>query len=55
MMNNKPTSFEELKALVSSGEIEIMLQEDFQDGTTHLLVCDNRRTYEEGEIYEVIL
>jgi hypothetical protein len=44
-----------LADLVKTGDIEIMLQEDLDDGTTSLLVCDNRRSYEEGEVYEIIV
>lgn len=51
----KPTSFPELKTLVDAGDIEVMLQEDQDDGTTRVLLCDHRRTYEEGEIYEIIV
>ena len=51
----KPTDFAELKALVDSGDIEVMLQEDLDDGATRVLLCDRRRTFEEGEIYEIIV
>jgi hypothetical protein len=51
----KPESFDELKALHDAGDIEVMLEEDLDDGATRLLVCDHRRTYEEGEIYELIV
>ena len=51
----KPTSFDELKQLVENGDISVMLQEDLPDGTTRLLIQDNRRTYDEGEIYEIII
>ena len=51
----KPRNAEELKQLVDDHDIEIMLAEDLDDGTTRLLICDNRRTYEEGEIYELIV
>jgi len=46
---------DELKNLLASGDIEILLQEDVGDGTTRLLICDRRRTYKEGEIYETIV
>lgn len=49
----KPQSFEELKQLVDSGLIEVLLSEDNDDGTMRVLVCDSRLTYEEGEIYEL--
>lgn len=51
----KPKNLDELEALINSGDIEVMLQEDLDDGTTRLLICDHRRTYEEGEIYEVVI
>ncbi len=51
----KPRNAEELKALVDAHEIEIMLSEDLPDGTSRLFICDNRRTFEEGEIYELII
>ncbi len=54
-MAEKPKSFDELKQLVVNEDIEILLQEDLPDGTTRLLIQDNRRTYEEGEIYELIV
>lgn len=49
----KPQSFDELKILIDAGDIEILISEDLDDGTTRLLICDNRRT--EGEIYELII
>ena len=51
----KPRNAEELKQLVDDHEIEIILAEDLDDGTTRLFICDNRRTYEEGEIYKIIV
>ncbi len=51
----KPKTFEEVEQLIASGNIEVMIQEDLPDGTTRLFICDNRRTYEEGEIYEIII
>jgi hypothetical protein len=51
----KPKSFDELKNLVDTGDIEIMISEDLDDGTTRLLIHDHRRTYEEGEVYELIV
>lgn len=51
----KPRSYEEVIALKEANEIEVMLAEDLPDGTTRMLICDNRRTYEEGEIYEIII
>lgn len=55
MDKDKPKNEEELKALVDSKEVEILLYEDLPDGTTRLLICDHRRSYEEGEIYELIV
>ncbi len=54
-MKSKPKTLDELKVLFDSGDIEIMLSEDMEDGTTRILICDHRRTYEEGEIYEIII
>ncbi len=51
----KPQSLDELKALRNSGDIEIMLAEDMADGTTRILICDHRRTFEEGKIYEIVI
>ena len=54
-MVDKPKSFEELRQLVENGDIEVLIQEGVSDGTTRLLVRDNRRSYEEGEVYELIV
>lgn len=54
-MTEKPKSIEEVKTLISNGDIEIMLAEDLPDGTTRLLVCDYRRTFDENEVYEIIV
>ena len=51
----RPETIEELKSLVDAGDIEILLSEEIADGTTHLLVQDNRRTFEEGELYEIVV
>ena len=51
----KPQNEAELRQLVEAGDIEIMLAEDLEDGTSRLLLCDHRRSYEEGEIYEIIV
>lgn len=51
----KPQSFNELENLVNNGDIEIMVSEELDDGTTRLLICDHRRIYEDGEIYELIV
>ena len=40
---------------VLKGDIEVLLAEELKDGTTHLMICDHRRTNEEGEIYEIII
>ena len=50
-----PQTAEELKQLVECGDIEIMLAEDLPDGTSRLLLCDHRRLYNQGEIYEIII
>lgn len=55
MIPPKPQSEAELRQLVEHGDIEIMLAEDLEDGTSRLLVCDHRRTFEQGEIYEIIV
>lgn len=60
MSKDKPETFEEVDTLVQMGAIEVMLQEDVKclaDGKykTHFLICDHRRTVEEGEVYEVIV
>ena len=51
----KPKNEAELKKLVESGDIEIMLAEDICGQLTRLLLCDHRRSYEEGEIYEIVV
>lgn len=55
--NSKPQTFTELEALVASGDVEVLLEEDFpgDENITRYLIQDNRRFYEEGEIYEVVL
>lgn len=57
-MTEKPKTFEEVTELLFSGDIDIMLKEDVQDKGMYkvrFLICDHRRTYEEGEVYEVIV
>ena len=54
-MTKKPKTFEEVLKLVDSGDIEVMLQEWMTDGTICFLICDHRRTYEDGEVYEVVV
>ena len=51
----KPKDEFELFELVSNCDVEIMLSEELEDGRSHLMICDHRRTYEEGEVYEIIL
>ncbi len=51
----KPKTFEEVEQLIASGDIEVMIQEDIDEQLTRMLICDNRRSYEEGEIYEIIV
>lgn len=53
MKVERPKTFKELKDLVEAHLVEVMIEEDSPDGTTHFLVCNSRRTYEEGEIYEL--
>jgi len=55
MITEKPKTFNEVKELVECGDVSVMLQEDMDDGATHFLICDNRRSYEEGEVYEVVV
>ena len=55
MTPSKPQNEEELRILVDSGDIEIMLWEDIGGQLTRLLLCDHRRSYSEGEIYEIIV
>jgi hypothetical protein len=47
-------TFEEIEELVEKGDIEVMIQEEIGD-KTYFLICDHRRTYEEGEIYERVV
>jgi hypothetical protein len=49
----KPKNIEELKQLIDNHEIEILDVFDLSDGTTCVAICDHRRSYEEGEIYEI--
>ena len=53
MVENPKTLFE-IEELVSNGDISVMHQ-DFINNEYHFLVCDHRRTYEEGEVYEVVI
>ena len=55
MIPPQPQNEAELRQLVDSGDIEIMLWEDIDAQLTRLLLCDHRRSYEEGEIYEIIV
>ena len=54
-MISKPKSFEQLQILINSGDIEILLDEELDDGTTRLLICDHRQSYNDGEVYELIV
>lgn len=47
-------TYEEIESLVESGDIEVMIQEVIND-KIHFLICDHRRTVEEGEVYEVVI
>jgi hypothetical protein len=47
-------TFVDIEELVNNGDIEVMIQEEI-NGNTHFLICDHRRTYEEGEIYEIVI
>jgi len=55
MVAPKPTTYEEVETLVDSGQIEVMVQEFVDDSHIRFFICDHRRTYEENEIYEVIV
>jgi len=55
MKAEKPKNIEELQQLVDSGDIEILDVFDLPDGTTCVAICDSRRSYEEGEIYEIYI
>lgn len=50
-----PKTEAEIDELLSNGDIEILDCGTRTDGSTWVAICDNRRTYEEGEIYEVTL
>ncbi len=54
-MTSKPSNITELKSLIENGDIEILLQEDIGGELTRILICDHRRTFEEGEIYEIMI
>lgn len=51
----KPRNSEELQRLIDAHDIEILLSEDIDGQLTRLLICDNRRSYDEGELYEIIV
>ena len=55
MRAKKPKTMEEIQSLVNERAIEVCIAEELEDGRTQFLICDNRRSYEEGEIYEVIV
>lgn len=50
----KPKTFSEVESLVKSGDISVLIQEERGEKTL-FLICDNRRVYEKGEIYEVLV
>ena len=53
----KSKTWADIECLVANGDIEILIAEDYPSDCnyTTLLIQDNRRTYEEGEIYEVVI
>jgi len=51
----KPKSKGQLKRLVAQGAIEVLVEEPQLDGTILFFVHDHRRTYEDGELYEIRL
>ena len=51
----KPKTWKEFEELYRDGDIEILIIEEQEDRTIKLLLCDHRRTYDEGEIYEIII
>jgi len=53
---SKPRTYAECMNLVAKGDIEILTVDfkgQFEDADIIFLVHDHRRTYEEGEIYQV--
>jgi hypothetical protein len=53
-MTEKPKTLFDVEELVHNGDISVMHQ-DFINNEYHFLICDHRRTYEEGEVYEVVV
>ena len=53
-MNEKPKTFKEVEALVESGDVSVLIQEE-RGNETIFLICDHRRTYGEGEVYEAVV
>lgn len=51
-INGKPKTYEELRELIRDGFLSVQLSEELDDGTTHLLVLDNRQQYK-NEVYEL--
>lgn len=54
MICPKPQTLEEVERLMNDGEIEVWIAEESDKGL-HLLICDRRRTVEEGELYEIVV
>jgi len=56
MKAEKPKAWEELEALVETGDVEVLIIEKlpYDETKLHIMVLDNRRTYKEGEIYELV-
>jgi hypothetical protein len=54
MITEEPKTFKEVEALVESGDVSVWLQEE-RGNKTLFLICDHRRNYEEGEVYEVLV
>lgn len=54
MICPKPKTWTEVERLMDDEEIEVWIAEESDRGL-HLLICDHRRTVEEGEIYEIVV
>ena len=50
----KPKTFDEIETLVNNGDISVLLKKEI-NGKTQFLIRDSRVTYNEGDIYTVVL
>jgi len=55
MVCSKPNTLEEVRQLLDAEDIEVWIDEEIIGGRRRLLICDYRRTVEEGELYEIIV